>query len=91
MRSVLRIAALAAIIASAAALERPSGAPKQSIGTYVGQFLKPAKSEKDVDMGFAVVPVSLPPCGHSTKAEEGAWLAPCCAFAPRHRRWRRLG
>lgn len=56
MRLVLRLAVLAAVVSAAVALDRPSSAPKQSIGNFVGNILKPAKSEKDVDMGAFIVP-----------------------------------
>jgi len=67
MRLVLRLAVLAAVVSAAVALDRPSSAPKQSIGNFVGNILKPAKSEKDVDMGAFIVPVGAPP-----RAEEHA-------------------
>eukprot|EP00284_Hemiselmis_tepida_P003038 CAMPEP_0174950930 /NCGR_PEP_ID=MMETSP1355-20121228/94586_1 /TAXON_ID=464990 /ORGANISM="Hemiselmis tepida, Strain CCMP443" /LENGTH=387 /DNA_ID=CAMNT_0016198567 /DNA_START=19 /DNA_END=1182 /DNA_ORIENTATION=- len=55
-RLALRIALLAAVVVACAALDRPSGAPKQTPGTYLKQFLKPSKSEDAIDAGFMTIP-----------------------------------
>ena len=60
-RVVLLALVALSCMASVSALDPPSSKPKQSIGKYATLFLKPSKTEVDVDAYAFVIPVSTIP------------------------------